>query len=339
MITETENLQAVLAQYEHVVVVYDEQVNLSPVAPVIARFPQLRLSVDETVKSLETVAKIYDFLISEHASRKTLLGAIGGGVLTDMAGFAAATYMRGIDWLAVPTTLLAMVDASTGGKTGVNFAGLKNYVGAFHLPVGVYIEPRFLETLPGEQLLSGYAELVKSWLLTPHLSSFNSQLSTFNLPEPDLVKESHILLAIQVKEYYVSQDPTEHGIRKALNFGHTVGHALEELSLASDGERMPKAGKGLSHGYAVLYGMVAELYLSHVLLGLDKQYVTLVSHLVTEYYGRPNVSCKQYQRIYELIQHDKKGSYTLLKAKGEPVIDQLASKELLFEALDYLFSI
>lgn len=321
MTTETEKLKVVLAQYEHIVVVRDEQVDLSPVASVVASFPLLSLSVDESVKSLDTVAKIYDFLISEHASRKTLLVTVGGGVLTDMAGFAAATYMRGIDWLAVPTTLLAMVDASTGGKTGVNYGGLKNYVGAFHQPVEVYINTAFLDTLPGDQLLSGYAELVKTWLLTPQ---------PWLLPEPDAVTESDILRAIQVKEYYVSQDPTEQGVRKALNLGHTIGHALEELSLAQS---------PLPHGYAVLYGLVAELYLSHVLLGLDKQYVSMVSHLVTEYYGRPNISCKQYNRIFELISCDKKGSYTLLKAKGEPVINQNISQNLLFEALDYLFSV
>lgn len=322
MTTETEKLKVVLAQYEHIVVVRDEQVDLSPVASVVASFPLLSLSVDESVKSLDTVAKIYDFLICERASRKTLLIAIGGGVLTDMVGFAAATYMRGIDWLAVPTTLLAMVDASTGGKTGVNYGGLKNYVGAFHQPVEVYINTAFLDTLPGNQLLSGYAELVKTWLLTPQ---------PWLLPEPDAVTESDILRAIQVKEQYVSQDPTEHGIRKALNLGHTIGHALEELSF--------EAGKGLPHGYAVLYGLVAELYLSHVLLGLDKQYVSMVSHLVTEYYGRPNISCKQYDRIFDLIGCDKKGSYALLKGPGEPVINQNISKKLLFEALDYLFSI
>lgn len=336
MTTETEKLAAVLAQYRHVVVVYDEQVDLSPVAAVVAGRPQLAIATDEVSKSLETVAKIYDFLIAEHSSRKTLLVAIGGGVLTDMVGFAAATYMRGIDWIAIPTTLLAMVDASTGGKTGVNYGGLKNYIGAFHAPMEVYINLRFLNTLPGEQLLSGYAELAKTWLLNP-----SSSLSPhpWLLPEPDSVTASDILQAVRVKEYYVSLDPTEHGIRKALNLGHTIGHALEELSLSPDGERVPKAGKGLLHGYAVLYGLVAELYMSHVLLGLDKQYVTMMAHLVTEYYGRPNVSCKQYERIYELIGRDKKSSYTLLNAKGEPVIDQLASKELLFEALDFLFSV
>lgn len=322
MTTETEKLKAVLAQYEHVVVVCDEQVDLSPVDTLIADFQRLSIPANESFKTLDSVAKIYDFFITTRSSRKTLLVAIGGGVLTDMAGFAAATYMRGIDWLAVPTTLLAMVDASTGGKTGVNYCGLKNYVGAFHLPIEVYIDTRFLSTLPGEQLLSGYAELIKTWLLNPHSSI---------LPSPDSVTESDIVQAIQVKEHYVSLDPTEHNIRKALNLGHTIGHALEELSL--------EAGKGLLHGYAVLYGLVAELYLSHVLLGLDKQYVSMLSHLVTEYYGRPNISCKQYERIYELICRDKKGSYAILKAKGEPVIDQLASKELLFESLDYLFSV
>lgn len=332
MTTETEKLKALLVQYEHIVVVRDEQVDLSPVASVVAHLPQLSLLVNESVKSLETVSVIYDFLIREHASRKTLLIAIGGGVLTDMAGFAAATYMRGIDWIAIPTTLLAMVDASTGGKTGVDYGGLKNYVGAFHQPVEVYINTAFLDTLPGDQLLSGYAELVKTWLLTPQ---------PWLLPEPDSVTESDILHAIQVKEHYVSQDPTEQGIRKSLNLGHTIGHALEELSFAQS--TLPAESSfvqsTLLHGYAVLYGLVAELYLSHVLLGLDKQYVSMVSHLVTEYYGRPNISCRQYDRIYDFIGRDKKGSYVLLREKGMPVFDQTLSKDLLFEALDYLFSL
>lgn len=301
----------------------------TPDVPVLTLFADANTST-ETEKNLSSVAQVWDFLLAHHATRNTLLVGVGGGVTTDIVGFAAATWQRGIKWVAVPTTLLAMVDASAGGKTGVNYGGLKNYIGAFHAPEETYIDVHYLDSLPGRQVLSGYAELVKTWLLCP-----DTDTASWSLPQPDAIGEEDIRRAVRVKEHYVALDPTEQGIRRALNLGHTVGHALESLSLALS----PTGEEALLHGYAVMYGLVCALYLSHVRCGLDKQYVRLVSQLVTEYYGRPAVSCKQYPRLWELICRDKKQSFTLLQSPGRVLIDQSVSRDEVYEALDYLFSI
>lgn len=295
--------------------------------PYESTYPTLVLHISEADKTIETVSDIWSWLLSQQATRRAVLVAVGGGVLTDMVGFAAATYKRGIRWISVPTTLLSMVDAGSGGKTGFNFGGIKNSIGAFHAPVETRIDVSYLATLPGDQILSGYAEMVKHCLLA-------------DLPYPDAehLTEADIRASIAVKDRIVAEDPTEQGIRKALNFGHTIGHALEALSLSRSSEN---GEKPLLHGYAVLYGMVAELYLSHVCLGLDKQVVSEVAHLLTEYYGRPALSCRQYPLLLERMRQDKKGplNFTLLRRKGEPVINQTINEDLILEALDYLFSI
>lgn len=305
--------------------------------------------ISEQEKTIETVQRLWTRFMDEGLSRDDVVHAIGGGVLLDTVGFACATYKRGIRWISEPTTLLAMVDAGSGGKTGVNYGGVKNAVGCFWPPIEVIIHPDHLKTLPGEEILSGYAELVKTELLKPKLSSFAPQLSsfdfrlsTFDCPNPFELTESDIRAAIAIKDHYVALDPMEKGIRKALNLGHTIGHALEALSLAHYGERVPdRAEKGLRHGYAVMYGLAAELYLSHVRLGLDKAVVSQIAHLITEYYGRPSLSCKRYDELIDLMRQDKKGAlnFTLLRAIGEPVINQVLTENEIKEALDYLFSI
>lgn len=324
MTTESNSIHRLLSRYptEKRFLIHSGHGLYGPLANCVLEDHILLLQADEKHKSIETVKVMWDFLLSRGADRQSLLIVAGGGVLTDLGGFAAATYMRGINWLSVPTTLLSMIDAGLGGKTGFNFGQIKNSIGAFHQPEEVYIDTRYLDTLPGEQILSGYGEMIKHHLI-----------SGGPLCAPDQITEDDIVRSIAVKEQIVQQDPHERGIRKALNFGHTIGHALEALSLRGD--------QPLLHGYAVIYGIVAELYLSHVLLGLEKEVVSSAAHLVTEYYGRPNVSCKRYPELIELMRHDKKGAlrFTLLRHPGEPVIDQTISEALILEALDYLFTI
>lgn len=278
--------------------------------------------IAESEKTIETVQRLWDLFMKEELGREDIVHAIGGGVLLDTVGFACATYKRGIRWISEPTTLLAMVDAGAGGKTGVNYGGVKNCVGCFWPPMEVIIHPDHLQTLPGEEILSGYAEMVKHQLID-HIQ----------LKDPFALTEEDIRASIAIKDHYVALDPTEKGIRKALNLGHTVGHALEALSLASP--------HPLRHGYAVMYGLAAELYLSHVRLGLDKAVVSQIAHLITEYYGRPSLSCKRYDELIDLMRQDKKGvlNFTLLRAIGEPVINQVLTEDEIKEALDYLFSI
>ena len=320
----------------------------------------MRLGVSEEGKRIETVEKIWDFLFSQGMTRRGLLVAIGGGVLTDIAGFAAATYMRGIDYVNVPTTLLAMVDASSGGKTGINYHGLKNSIGAFHAPKATLIYPEWLRTLPASQFLSGFGEMLKMGLVTsPRPSSRGEEgigdrslvigdsglwdtLLGYDL-ETMPIEELTPLIAscVAAKERIVAADPQEKGLRKVLNFGHTFGHALEEVeSQKSKGE-----SRQMPHGYAVVYGMIAELYLSVVKLGCPREPLQQLTQLMLHYYGRPNCSCKDREELIRLMQHDKKNEHaaeincTLLQSIGHPVINQVITPAEADEALEYLFSL
>ena len=223
-----------------------------------AELPVLWLEVGETQKSLETVQCIWDFLFAQDITRRGLLICIGGGVLTDLGGFAAGTYKRGIDYINIPTTLLAMVDASVGGKTGFNYNGLKNAIGVFAQPVETLICPSLLSTLPVRQFLSGFGELAKTALLNHRLWPQVLQYDLDTMPLDALTPL--IGASVQVKTRIVAADPHEEGIRKALNLGHTFGHALEEISLGE-----------LPHGYAVFYGLIAELYLSVTRLNCPRE--------------------------------------------------------------------
>ncbi|MCQ2311249.1 MAG: 3-dehydroquinate synthase [Paludibacteraceae bacterium] len=299
--------------------------------------PRIEIVANEQNKCLATVQRIWDFLLSHHATRKALVVCVGGGVTTDLGGFAAATYRRGIDYVNIPTTLLAMIDAATGGKTGCNYQGLKNAIGVIREPLDTIILPQWLATLPAQQLLSGWAEMIKTALL----DSNELYGRVVKHPPTPSVKgreaerrelETVIKDILAVKRRIVTADPTEQGLRKALNLGHTVGHALEE-------------SRDIPHGYAVLYGLVAELYLSVVKAGLDRQVLQQMVHLMVEFFGRPQCACSDYDQIIALMRDDKKNeqqgqiNFTLLKAIGEPVINSTATETEIKEALDYLFSI
>lgn len=297
----------------------------------------LVLTVSESIKTLATVQTIWDWLLDHHATRRTLLVCVGGGVITDLGGFAAATYRRGIDYINVPTTLLAMVDAAVGGKTGFDYRGLKNSIGVIREPLETIILPEWLQTLPDKDVLSGYAELIKTALLD------NNVMDLTALLKDDLRNwEPYITQAVEVKKRIVAEDPTEQGLRKVLNLGHTIGHALEELTIH---QFTDSSIHHLPHGFAVMYGLVAELYLSVVLLGLDKQVLQQITHVMMENYGRPVCSCKDYDRLIELMHDDKKNeqegqiNFTLLRAVGEPVINQVVEESLIREALEYLFTL
>ena len=306
---------------------------------------ELVLRTSEQTKSLETVQVIWDFLFAQEMTRKGLVIAVGGGVLTDLAGFAAATYKRGIDYINIPTTLLSMVDASSGGKTGVNYHGLKNSIGAFYPPVETLIWPGWLKTLPTEQFLSGFAEMLKTGLVKKREGEKNAlweALLAYDLDTMPLDSLAPLIeQCVAVKERIVAADPKESGLRKVLNFGHTFGHALEQIQMVNG---QWSNGKWL-HGYAVLYGMIAELYLSVVKLGCPKEPLQQLTQLMLHYYGRPQCKCSEREALISLMQQDKKNeraaeiNCTLLRSIGQPVINQIISPEDASEALDYLFSL
>ena len=316
---------------------------------VVSHLPVLRIHTSEAEKSLETVQRIWDFLFSHGITRRGLLICIGGGVLTDLGGFAAATYKRGIDYVNIPTTLLAMVDASTGGKTGINYGGLKNSIGCFAPPVETLICPAWLTTLPANEMLSGFGEMLKMGLVTVNgegltVNGLWQQLLQYDLDAMSIDALTPLIEScVEAKQRIVAADPHEEGLRKILNFGHTFGHALEEIGLTVKGERLTV--NGMSHGYAVVYGMIAELYLSVTKLGCPKEPLQQLTQLMLHYYGRPDCKCSDLEALIALMQHDKKNertaviNCTLLESIGAPLINQVITPEEAHEALEYLFSL
>jgi 3-dehydroquinate synthase len=298
------------------------------------------MPVSEDKKSLETVQQIWDFLFAHGITRRGLLICIGGGVLTDIGGFAAATYKRGVDYLNVPTTLLAMIDASSGGKTGINYGGLKNSIGCFAPPVETLICPDWLKSLPANQWLSGFGEMLKTGLVSE--SSLWYHLLRYDLEKMDSeALKPLIAQCVAAKKRIVEADPKEEGLRKVLNFGHTFGHALEEISIQKSDVSSPP----LLHGYAVVYGMIAELYLSVVKLRCPKEPLQQLTQVMLHYYGKPQCKCSDREALVALMQQDKKNertaqiNCTLIQNIGSPLINQVITSEEANEALEYLFSL
>lgn len=303
--------------------------------------PCLALDVTEQSKRLETVQQIWDWFFELGLTRRDEVVAVGGGALTDMVGFACATYKRGVPYVNVPTTLLAMVDASTGGKTGINYRGLKNSIGVFYLPKETIIDTKWLETLPVKEFLSGFGEVLKTGLLDAALWPDVLQYDLETMPLDDL--KPLITRCVDVKERFVHADPHEEGLRKVLNLGHTFGHALEEVTVNG---LMDEGMNGvMPHGYAVVYGMIAELYLSVTKLGCPKEVLQQLTQVMLHYYGRPQCKCSDREKLVRLMQQDKKNeraaeiNCTLLRGVGEPVINQVITPDEALEALDYLFSL
>lgn len=332
-------IESIAARYEaqQVGIVSDAAVVLDAVT---SRYPTLRIAVSEEDKSLETVQQIWDFLFAHGITRRGLLICIGGGVLTDMGGFAAATYKRGIDYVNVPTTLLAMIDASSGGKTGINYGGLKNSIGCFAPPVETLICPDWLKSLPANQWLSGFGEMLKTGLVSE--SSLWYHLLRYDLEKMDSeALKPLIAQCVAAKKRIVEADPKEEGLRKVLNFGHTFGHALEEISIQKSDVSSPP----LLHGYAVVYGMIAELYLSVVKLGCPKEPLQQLTQVMLHYYGKPQCKCSDREALVALMQQDKKNertaqiNCTLIQDIGLPLINQVITPEEAHEALEYLFSL
>lgn len=301
--------------------------------------PVLWLETNEKNKSLETITQIWDFLFANGITRRGLLICVGGGVLTDIGGFAAATYKRGIDYINIPTTLLAMVDASSGGKTGINYQGLKNSIGVFSNPIQTLLYPEWLTTLPTQQVLSGYGEMLKTGLLNENLWP---KLLQYDLDHMDIQALTPLIQqCLDTKRTIVVADPKEEGWRKVLNLGHTFGHALEEIQMvngqSSNGEWL--------HGYAVVYGLIAELYLSVTKLGCPREPLQQLTQVMLQYYGKPQCKCFDRDKLIALMQQDKKNertaqiNCTLLRAIGSPVINQIISINEANEAFDYLFSL
>ncbi len=282
-------------------------------------------------KTLETLASVWTALQKGGATRHSLMVNLGGGMVTDLGGFAASTFKRGIRYINIPTTLLSMVDASVGGKTGINFGGLKNEIGVFNAASSVLLDTRFLRTLDGQNIRSGYAEMLKHGLIsTPREWA---ELLNFDLLDIDYTHlQEMVAKSVAIKEEIVGKDPTEKGLRKALNLGHTVGHAFESLALEEN--------RTILHGYAVAWGLVCELYLSAKRMSFPKDKLWQTLQFVRETYGTFFFDCKEYDRLFDFMTHDKKNeanqiNFTLLADIGDIRINQSATREEILDMLDF----
>ena len=322
--------------YDKLFVLTDEHTDkqcypLIDAVPVIQQAKRVVIPANDSNKNIENLTHVWKFLTANGATRHSLLINLGGGMITDLGGFAAATYKRGIAYINIPTTLLGSVDAAVGGKTGINFEGYKNEIGAFYPALHIIISAEFLNTLTPKDILSGYAEMIKHGLLDSkdiwdRTINFNLQAIDYSILN-DLVMES-----VLIKQRIVEKDPYEKNIRKALNLGHTIGHAFESFALDND--------RAVPHGYAVAWGLVAELYLSHKLCNFPKQTLDVVTEFIRENYGTFDFNREDYDTLYQLMIHDKKNvgntiNFTLLADVGDIKIDQTADREMIEEALYY----
>jgi 3-dehydroquinate synthase len=294
----------------------------------IDNYDLIEIPAGEENKDIDFCIGIWRMLIDFGADRKSLLINLGGGVISDMGGFAASTFKRGIDFVHVPTTLLSQVDASVGGKTGIDINSIKNIIGTFTQPKAVFINYNFLKTLPQRQILSGVAEMLKHGLImdTGYWNLLrNSDLS---MPSAELIYRS-----IEIKNKVVIEDPTEQGIRKALNFGHTIGHAVETNSLIND-------ANPLTHGEAIAIGMICEAYLSHKKTGLSSTELTEIVDVIKSLYPQYPVKEKSYSDLLAIMLKDKKNlngkiNCTLLTRIGQCSLDNICTEEELCRSLSY----
>lgn len=290
----------------------------------------IEIETGEENKTIETCTGVWEALSELGGDRKSLLINLGGGVITDLGGFVACTFKRGIDFVQVPTTLLAMVDASIGGKNGVDLGFLKNQVGLIQQPDLIVIDPDFLNTLPENQLRSGFAEMLKHGLIRNE--KYWNELAALKKIDASTVKK-FIKESVIIKTAVVDEDPNESGLRKILNFGHTLGHAIETYFLAQPDK------KTLLHGEAIAVGMILEAKLSQYLTGLSESDFAKISTILNATYGSVCFSNEDIVSILSLLKHDKKNShgniqFVLLEKIGQAVIDIKIDNKLIISAFN-----
>jgi 3-dehydroquinate synthase len=298
--------------------------------PGFENIPAFILPAGEGSKDLAQFGKILKWLMVSGASRNSLLINLGGGVVTDIGGFAAAAFNRGMKYINLPTTLMGQVDAAIGGKTGINVGGVKNQAGLFYDPLAVFILPEFLETLPEEQTRSGFAEIVKcaalagkgAWEIVKN-SSFTDKQALFNLTGE----------TVKFKCKVVAEDPFDLSSRKMLNFGHTAGHGLESFHISL-------GRKDYLHGDAVAAGMICESWISHETAGLPGNELEEITELIISAFHPDPIEKKHYSRISSFMDYDKKKTvagigYSLLEKLGKPVLGRTVDRDILYGSFDY----
>ncbi|MCB0560123.1 MAG: 3-dehydroquinate synthase [Lewinellaceae bacterium] len=289
----------------------------------------IQIPAGEAHKTLDTCQQIWAQLMAQRAGRDALVLNLGGGVIGDMGGFCAATFKRGIRFIQLPTTLLSQVDASIGGKLGIDFMQVKNSIGLFRDPLGVFIDPAFLATLPGRELRSGYAEIIKHSLIAD--AGLWRQLQELRRLD-EAGWEALISPSLHIKKRIVEADPFEKGLRKALNFGHTIGHAIEGFALDTQ--------TPLLHGEAIAIGMICETYLSAKEVGLPEKDVEQVARYIIQHYGHQALNPRHYEAYLRLMGNDKKNegqdiNFSLINPIGQAAINRHCSADLIVESLEF----
>lgn len=291
----------------------------------------IEIESGEQQKTIETVQQLWGAFTDLGADRKSILLNLGGGVLTDMGGFAASTYKRGIDFFNIPTTLLGMVDAAIGGKTGIDFNGIKNHIGTFKNPKALLIHTPFLGTLAPRQMRSGLAEMLKHGLIADPI--YWKKLQNLHLLDSTAL-ESLIATSVSIKYQIVASDPEEQHFRKGLNFGHTIGHAVESYFL----DKNPT--NPLLHGEAIAIGLIIESYLSYLKNLLSKNELTEITQSIRAMFETIALDQNDCEQICHWLKHDKKNSmgnvkFVLLNGIGQFVTDQLCEKQDIDSGFDW----
>jgi 3-dehydroquinate synthase len=290
----------------------------------------IEIESGESQKNIEICTRIWEALSEMEADRDAVIINLGGGVICDMGGFISGAYKRGIRFIHIPTTLLSQVDASVGGKVGVDLNGLKNQIGLFAKPQAVFIDSQFLQSLSVREILSGFAEIIKHGLIA---DANYWELIQEQTPGDVNDWDELIRTSVAIKNKIVTEDPTEKGLRKVLNFGHTIGHAVESLS-------MENGRKPLLHGEAIAIGMICEAWLSHRFKKLPEKDLRDITELISAWYAPYSFDDMDFHRLIELMRNDKKNkegkiNFTLLDGIGQPVFDCYCSPMDIKEALRY----
>jgi 3-dehydroquinate synthase len=296
--------------------------------PNLDNYDIIEVDPGEENKNIDYCIGVWRMLLDFDADRNSLLINLGGGVITDMGGFAASTYKRGIDFVQIPTTLLSQVDASVGGKTGIDLGSVKNIIGTFAQPKAVFISPEFLTTLDKRQLVSGFAEIVKHGLIADKVYFEN-----IKSVDPTNVQSEIVYRSVEIKNHVVTTDPYEKGLRKTLNFGHTIGHAIETYSLKTD--KNP-----LLHGEAIAIGMICEGFLSHKHNSLNGAELDELIAFIKSVFPDYSFSKEIYQEVLEYMKNDKKNlqgkiGFALLSEIGKCDYNIYLEEALIFESLDF----
>jgi 3-dehydroquinate synthase len=311
---------------QHCWPILQKELDQWPLAPI-------NITPGEQHKTIPTCQHIWSAMFDLKVDRNALFINLGGGVIGDMGGFCASTYKRGIDFIQIPTTLLSQVDASIGGKLGIDFMQVKNSVGLFRDPQAVFIAPQFLKTLSQREVRSGFAEIIKHSLIADARQWEQIQAITTLQPVDwsDIIPQS-----LMIKKDIVEADPFEKGLRKALNFGHTVGHAIESHALES--------AQPLLHGEAIAVGMICESYLSRLYLSLSEKDLEAIADYIYRLYQPRAVDTKDYDTYLALMANDKKNegkaiNFTLLQAPGKAEVNQTCTEKEIRDSLDFFNTI